>query len=189
MFTIIFVAKSLKRVDWNNVGPALQTVAQHYLIIDPMYRVIRVVAFQGGKCHPYGSQSRHGQSLNSVSMVGQRRIRLTGIEPAMGCDAGLTMNRYWVGALLHGCCPANTKHCITFVQRRPNVLDVGPPLYKCYTNVLCLLGWPAPAMVVEGIGLHVEDILVSLVLSIVLSWTFRILAHEDDQYTVMFTKY
>ena len=30
--------------------------------------------------------------------------------------------------------------CITFVQRRPNVFDVGPTLYKCYTNVLRLLG-------------------------------------------------
>ena len=29
--------------------------------------------------------------------------------------------------------------CITFVQRRPNVFDVGPTLYKYYTNVLCLL--------------------------------------------------
>ena len=29
--------------------------------------------------------------------------------------------------------------CITFVQRRPNVFDVGPALYKHYTNVLCLL--------------------------------------------------
>ena len=25
--------------------------------------------------------------------------------------------------------------CITFVPGRPNVFDVGPPLYKCYTNV------------------------------------------------------
>ena len=30
--------------------------------------------------------------------------------------------------------------CITFVQRRPNVFDVGPILCKCYTNVLWLLG-------------------------------------------------
>ena len=30
--------------------------------------------------------------------------------------------------------------CITFVQRRPNVFDVGPTLYKCYTNVLRFLG-------------------------------------------------
>ena len=29
--------------------------------------------------------------------------------------------------------------CITFVQRWPNVFDVGPTLYKCYTNILCLL--------------------------------------------------
>ena len=37
-----------------------------------------------------------GQSPNSVSMLGQGRIRLTGIEPAMGCGAGPTLNRYWV---------------------------------------------------------------------------------------------
>ena len=32
------------------------------------------------------------------------------------------------------------KNCITFIERRPNVFDVCPTLYKCYTNVLCLLG-------------------------------------------------
>ena len=39
--------------------------------------------------------------------------------------------------------PANTKHaCVQHcVQRRPNVFDVGPTLYKCYTNILCLLGF------------------------------------------------
>ena len=26
------------------------------------------------------------------------------------------------------------------MQRRLNVFDVGSPLYRCYTNVLCLLG-------------------------------------------------
>ena len=30
--------------------------------------------------------------------------------------------------------------CITFVQCWPSVFDVGPALYKYYTNVLCLLG-------------------------------------------------
>ena len=35
---------------------------------------------------------------------------------------------------------ANTNICITFIQRRPNVFDVGPTSHKCYTNVLCLLG-------------------------------------------------
>ena len=29
---------------------------------------------------------------------------------------------------------------ITFVQCWTNVEDVGPTLYKCYANVLCLLG-------------------------------------------------
>ena len=32
--------------------------------------------------------------------------------------------------------------CITFEQWRTNVEDVGTTLYKCYTNVLCLLGSP-----------------------------------------------
>ena len=30
--------------------------------------------------------------------------------------------------------------CITFIQCWTNVEDVGPTLYKCYTNVLSLLG-------------------------------------------------
>ena len=30
--------------------------------------------------------------------------------------------------------------CITFAQHWSNVSDVGPTLYKSYTNVLCLLG-------------------------------------------------
>ena len=31
--------------------------------------------------------------------------------------------------------------CITFIRCRPKVFAVGPTLYKCYRNVLCLLGW------------------------------------------------
>ena len=39
--------------------------------------------------------------------------------------------------------------------------------------------WPAPTMVVEEI--HVEDIfeLVCLIVSLIISWTFRILVHEE----------
>ena len=36
--------------------------------------------------------------------------------------------------------PPSRNICITFVQRRPNVFDVVLTLYKCHTNVLCLLG-------------------------------------------------
>ena len=32
-----------------------------------------------------------------------------------------------------------------FVERRPKVFDDGPTLYKCYRNVLCLLGWTQPS--------------------------------------------
>ena len=40
IFTIIFEVKSLKGFGWNNVGPASQTVVQHYIGIGPMYSVI-----------------------------------------------------------------------------------------------------------------------------------------------------
>ena len=36
--------------------------------------------------------------------------------------------------------------CITFIQRRPNVFDAGPTLYKCHANVLCLLGMPSQSL-------------------------------------------
>ena len=42
--------------------------------------------------------------------------------------------------------------CITIVQCWTNVEDVGPTLYKCYTHVLCLLGWPASLCSLLGFG-------------------------------------
>ena len=35
--------------------------------------------------------------------------------------------------------PLLSQQTKNIVQRRPNIFDVDPPLYKCYTNVLCLL--------------------------------------------------
>ena len=49
-----------------------------------------------------------------------------------GCGNCLTPSLYW-----H---PVNTKHLYDFMPCSTNVEDVGPTLYKCYTNVLCLLG-------------------------------------------------
>ena len=49
-----------------------------------------------------------------------------------GCRNCLTPSLY--------CHPVNTKHLYEFMQCGSNVKDVGPMLYKCYTNVLCLLG-------------------------------------------------
>ena len=59
-FTIIFVVKSLKVSGWNIVGPALQTMAQHYFTIGPMYRIIWVVAFlETGDCRSAVPQSMY----------------------------------------------------------------------------------------------------------------------------------
>ena len=77
IFTILFVVESFKGFGWNNVGPASQTVDKHYFPVGPMYRVIQVMAFQGTKRQRthMAVRSNTGQSPNSVSMLGQRRIR------------------------------------------------------------------------------------------------------------------
>ena len=67
---MIFVVKSLKGFGRNNVGPASQTVTQHYFTVGLMYRVIRVVAFRGIKRHPSGSQSRTGTITQFCFNVG-----------------------------------------------------------------------------------------------------------------------
>ena len=117
-------------------------VAQHYISIEPMYRVIWEVAFLatgGVKRHLHSNSAfsaNTGRSPNAVIMSGQRRRRwanietvlgelhvfagmqplsipvysrpsevvlgqrgrqFVGIEPAIGCDAGPTLSRNWVG--------------------------------------------------------------------------------------------
>ena len=51
IFTIVFVVKSLMGFGWNNVGPASQTVANHYICIGPMFRVIWCFWRRDGKRH------------------------------------------------------------------------------------------------------------------------------------------
>ena len=55
----------------------------------------------------------------------------------------LQIRRYWVLALQNRIVlffQQTQNMCITLIQRRPSVFDVGSTLYKCYTNVFCLLG-------------------------------------------------
>ena len=40
LFMIKYSDKTVKGFDWNNICQASQTVAQHYISIGPMYRVI-----------------------------------------------------------------------------------------------------------------------------------------------------
>ena len=70
--------------------------------------------------------------------------------------------------------------------------DNHPILFQCWAGnqcrpTLCVPGTSIDAYtdlsVMVGIGLHVEDILVCLVLSIIISCTFRILADEKNQYS------
>ena len=49
-----------------------------------------------------------------------------------------TFVRHWAGG---GPTQQTQNICIAFVQRRHNVFDVGPTLYKCYTNVCVYWEW------------------------------------------------
>ena len=52
IFTSIFVVKSLKGFRWNNVDAASQTVAQHYISIGRMCRVIWCFCCRDVKASP-----------------------------------------------------------------------------------------------------------------------------------------
>ena len=159
-------------------------VAQHYFTIGPMYCVFWVVAFRGDKASPVwqSEQTRDNHPIlfrcwasveDFGSILEQHWVNIMCLlMPNMGSEAGLALNGIgWVGYT----------SCLRGTYRR---------VCTDACNDLVLHGcWPAPAMVVEGICLHIEDIIfVLLVLSLLIpwTWTFRILAHEEDQYSYVY---
>ena len=117
-----------------------------------------------------GMTSPSNTLLSNVgSMLGQRRRRRTNIEAIFGGKSRV----WWVmtipmdtihcasGGPTSPSCPEGTPNsyyaisprdsqqtqniCISSVQRRPNVFDVGPTLYRWYTNILCLLWFIIPS--------------------------------------------
>ena len=77
------MVKILKSFGWNNVDPSVADSGP--TLFHDRANVSCYPAYQGIK-RQYGSQFKHVQSPNSVSILGQRRIQLTGIEPEMGCE-------------------------------------------------------------------------------------------------------
>ena len=57
------------------------------------------------------------------------------------------------------------------------------PLYEVHREQVLIECWLAPAMVVGGTHGEIIFELGLLGSSLIISWTFRILAHEEDQYT------
>ena len=64
--------KSLKGFGWNNVGPASQTMAQPYVSIGPMYRVIWCFWRRDEKRHPHNNAAvrKHGTITQCCFNVG-----------------------------------------------------------------------------------------------------------------------
>ena len=54
-----------------------------------------------------------------------------------------------------------------------------------YYNILIIIFYYILISLSAGMNVYinVEDILVFLIFSIIISWTFRILAHEENQYS------
>ena len=109
-------------------------------------------------CHTYCKWRRVFRNMSYIHRRTEAERRLTKCRATARyinetlthhCDdVGISCHGAVIAVLLPGLywlltywTPRETQHfCITFVQRRPNVFDVVPALYKCYTNVLCLLG-------------------------------------------------
>ena len=73
--------------------------------------------------------------------------------------------------------PVPRNICKTFVQCWSNVEDVGPMLYKCYTNVLCLLEWQNENNVHDIYILPILKIILFLNLSIIIHYLIKIKQH------------
>ena len=102
------------------------------------------------RSYPQTLEIRMGMRRSRVysvysAVLGQRRRWLTGIEPAMGCSAGPTLNQNLVGR------PTSSVSGQELY---------GQELYKVLNQVHCRQVfnecWPTPVMVVEVI--HLKDI-------------------------------
>ena len=67
-------------------------------------------------------------SILCKTLVNTLRKHDVDLTLAHRCDAGPASNQHWFNA-----------SCLLGAVLNP-VFDVGPTLYKCFTNVLCLLG-------------------------------------------------
>ena len=122
------------------------------------YRVVFGVTLNVGQRHrrPANINPALVQSIVPVPPACRYRqhevLTRTELILASTGDAKPTFNRHWLVIATSSkqyqtsCYSQQTQNfCITFIQRRPNVFDVGPTLYKCYTNLLRLLGWTQPS--------------------------------------------
>ena len=83
------------------------------------------------------------------------KSRRPGTEPPNSSVKGGGANHYPRAPALERCVHQTLNICITFVQRRPNVFDVGQKLYKCDTNVFCVY-WVVPTLEGGGPGVVVN---------------------------------
>ena len=89
-------------------------------------------------CHVFAQSN----TTEPVVVLGQRRRRLTGIEPAMGFNAGPTLNR----KLVCDAGPTLSHHCFNVSC----LLGGLHPLYEVHCRQVLNECWPAPVMVVDG---------------------------------------
>ena len=126
-----------------------------------------------GECHGFAWSIHDYSSPSDGLVLGQRRRRLTGIEPAMGCDAGRTLTRDLVGrptSSVRGTSYASIEWLLASTG------DGGGRNTRWKYILTCLFG---------SFLNYFTDFTNQQ--SLIISWIFRTLvAHVVDQYTVMF---
>ena len=81
------------------------------------------------------------QTLHQASMLQLQCFCIVVSQYANTCVKRAKERNFWHKKRLYSVATRETQHiCITCVQRRPNVFDVGPAFYKCHTKVAFLPG-------------------------------------------------
>ena len=95
MYRVIWVVAFRGIKQSKHVGMNKQTRDNHPILFQCWARLWVNIETALGECQSMWHKVYNRPSVGLV--LGQRHGRLTGIEPAKGCDAGPTLKRYWVG--------------------------------------------------------------------------------------------
>ena len=110
---------------WANVADGGPTITQLWFVSVPptcRYRSMKYWLGLNGYWPASATLAHHLTDIGSCRLV----IAASSKQYQISCYSQQTQNI-----------------CITFIQRRPNIFDVGSTLYKCYTNVYWVERSPA----------------------------------------------
>ena len=106
----------------------------HFLVLRAL--VESLILFRNIYFSRFGSSSQFYLSTGLKGCCRYCHVYIDPVSRTLNYDTGCTV----ILTLVMLALKQTQNICIAFVRCWPNVFDVGPTLYKCHTNVLCLPG-------------------------------------------------